>query len=133
MRNANPATLTITDLERILQKRRSALEQLTKERDRLLKRVAALDGRIRALSGGAGPSGVTAGGRPRNAMSLVEAMSEVLAKASKPLKVGEIVEKVEAAGYRSNASNFRALVNQTLIKQRKQFANAGRGVYQIKK
>jgi hypothetical protein len=51
----------------------------------------------------------------------------------KPLSVGDIVEKVQAAGYHSNAANFPALVNQTLIKQRKLFAKAGRGIYQIKK
>jgi hypothetical protein len=133
MRNGTPASLTINDLERMLAKRRSALEEVMRERAQLQKRMDALDVKIRSLSGGARASGLTGGGRARNAMSLVAAMSEVLTKADKPLSVGDIVEKVQAAGYHSNAANFRALVNQTLIKQRKLFAKAGRGIYQIKK
>jgi hypothetical protein len=133
MRNGTSARLTIRDLERMLAKRRSALDELTRERSQVQKRMDALDVKIRSLSGGAGTSGLTGGGRARNAMSLVAALSDVLTKADKPLRVGEIVEKVQAAGYRSNAANFRGLVNQTLIKQRKLFANPGRGMYQIKK
>jgi hypothetical protein len=133
MRNGTPGKLTIGELERMLQKRRSALDELTRERAKLQKRVDAVDTNIRSLSGGAAPSGFTAGGRARNEMSLVEALRAVLSKAGKPLKVGDIVDKVQASGYRSNAANFRALVNQTLIKQRKLFANAGRGLYAAKK
>jgi hypothetical protein len=133
MRNGTSARLTIRDLERMLAKRRSALDELTRERSQVQKRMDALDVKIRSLSGGAGTPGLTGGGRARNAMSLVAALSDVLTKADKPLRVGEIVEKVQAAGYRSNAANFRGLVNQTLIKQRKLFANPGRGMYQIKK
>jgi hypothetical protein len=117
----------------MLAKRRSALDELTRERSQVQKRMDALDVKIRSLSGGAGTPGLTGSGRARNAMSLVAALSDVLTKADKPLVVGEIVEKVQAAGYRSNAANFRGLVNQTLIKQRKLFANTGRGTYQIKK
>ncbi len=65
-------------------------------------------------------------------MSLVSTLTNVLSQAKKPLKVGEILEKVQASGYHSKAVNFRGLVNQTLIKQRKLFANAGRGLYQMK-
>jgi hypothetical protein len=133
MRNGTSGKLTINELERMLAKRRSALDELMRERAQAQKRVDTLDARIRLIRGGAGAAGVTASGRARNAMSLVAAMSEVLTKAAKPLNVGDIVDKVQAAGYRSNAANFRALVNQTLIKQQKLFANAGRGMYQIKK
>jgi hypothetical protein len=110
----------------MLAKRRSALDELMRERAQLQKRMGAIDVKVRSLSGGGRASGLTDGGRARNAMSLV-------AKADKPLGVRDIVEKVQAAGYLSNAANFRALVNQTLIKQRKLFANTGRGVYQLKK
>ena len=129
------SSLTINQLERLLQKRRTSLDALMRERSHLEKRLATIDGRIRALSGGAavGSMGLTRGGRARNPMSLVAAMQEVLTKAGKPLNVGDIVDKVNGLGYQSNAANFRALVNQTLIKQRKLFANAGRGMYEINK
>jgi hypothetical protein len=131
------SSLTINQLERLLEKRRSSLDALMRERSHLEKRLGTIDSRIRALSGGgasaAGSLGLTRGGRARNPMSLVAAMEDVLTKAGKPLNVGDIVDKVHVLGYHSNAANFRALVNQTLIKQRKLFANAGRGMYEIKK
>src|SRR5947209_14915802 len=99
------ASLTISQLERLLRKRRSDLASLMRERGQLAKRLAAVDGRIRALSGGElGGLGTTRSGRARNAMSLVATMSEVLSKAGKPLNVGDIVDKVQAAGYHSNAA-----------------------------
>jgi hypothetical protein len=123
--------LTIVDLERLLRKRRSAIDELMRERAYLQKRADILDAKIRLL---AGRSVVGNGGasRPRNAVSLVATLDQVLAKSGKPLNVGDIVEKVLATGYQSKAANFRALVNQTLIKERKRFANAGRGMYEIK-
>jgi hypothetical protein len=48
------------------------------------------------------------------------------------MSVGEIVEGVQRRGYRSGSANFRAIVNQTLIKE-KLFGSAGRGIYQLKK
>ena len=50
----------------------------------------------------------------------------------KAMRVGEIVEAVQAGGYRSNSANFRGIVNQTLIKERKRFAAADRGLYQLR-
>jgi ribosomal protein L19E len=40
------------------------------------------------------------------------------------------MEGVLAAGYRSNSGNFRGIVNQALIKD-KRFTSAGRGLYEM--
>ena len=72
------------------------------------------------------------GGRARNAKSLIETVEDILSKASEPMSVGDIVQAVEGAGYSSNSANFRGIVNQTLIKERRRFAKAGRGLYQMK-
>jgi hypothetical protein len=129
-RPRNGSTLTIAELEEILDSRRRKLSDLEKERTRQQKRLDELDREIRSLSGGRG--GRRGGGRAKNGMSLVATLESVLRSAGKPLGVGEILEKVEATGYHSNAANFRALINQTLIKE-KQFTAADRGVYQMKK
>ena len=50
-------------------------------------------------------------------MSLVEAIETAL-RGGKPMRVGDIVDAVQGAGYRSNSDNFRGIVNQTLIKER---------------
>ena len=48
----------------------------------------------------------------------------------KPIRVGEILDGVLESGYRSTSPNFRAIVNQTLIKA-KQFVATSRGVYKF--
>ena len=129
-RPRNGSTLTIAELEEILDSRRRKLSDLQKERARQQKKLDELDREIRSLNGGR--AGRRGGGRAKNEMSLVATLESVLRSAGKPLGVGEILAKVEATGYRSNAANFRALINQTLIKE-KQFTAADRGVYQMKK
>jgi hypothetical protein len=130
----NPAAMTIAVLEKMLQKRRSELDSLTRERRRVLKQLAAIDDRLRTVSGGAiGGAALTPRGRVRNSMSLVAAMAQVLEKAGKPLKVRDIAQGVLDSGYQSEAVNFRTMVNQMLIKQRKQFAKVDRAVYALKK
>ena len=43
------------------------------------------------------------------------------------------MEAVKANGYRSSSDNFRGIVNQTLIKEKKRFTAPSRGLYQLKK
>ena len=47
------------------------------------------------------------------------------------MPVGDIMDKVLATGYKSKSANFRGIVNQTLIKD-KRFAQVERGVYELK-
>ena len=127
--------LTIADLERIIERRRSQVSELTRERDRLQRQLDAVDDKIRDL---AGKAGVIQGGTGRrrravNGKSLIATMEEVLEKSGRPMKVGEIVDAIIKSGYQSYASNFRGLVNQTLIRERKRFANTDRATYQLKK
>jgi hypothetical protein len=129
-----PRDLTIAYLERILERRRSELSTLTKERDRLQRQLAAIDNKIRDQDGrSTGSLGMTRTGRARNPATLVETMAEVLGKSGKPMRVGEILEGVVASGYRSTSSNFRGIINLVLIKERKRFANIARGTYTLKK
>jgi hypothetical protein len=120
--------LSIAQLERLLQNRRVQLSAKQKERAKLQKKIDQLDRQIRALGGGGG----TNGERARNTHSLVASIENALRGSSKPMRVGDVAEAVVKAGYRSNSANFRGIVNQTLIKD-KRFASAGRGVYQLKK
>src|SRR5579862_2546001 len=123
-------SMNIADLERILSERKSAATRLTKQRKDIQKKLDAIDRKLDKL----GASGRrTAGGRARNEKSLPETLAEVLSN-GKPMKVGAIADAVLATGYRSSSPNFRAIVNQTLIKERKRFAPSGeRGTYQLKK
>jgi len=128
------AAFNIAQLERILQDRRTDLNKLERQRSELQRKLDGVERQIMKLQGGLrglrGRRG--GGGRARNEQSLVETIEGVLKHSGKPMRVGEIVDAVQAGGYRSNSDNFRGIVNQTLIKERKRFAAAERGVYQLK-
>jgi hypothetical protein len=124
-------SMTITQLEGLLSSRRTRLNQLARDRKKAQAKLDAIDRQISQLSGRAG--GIGGGGRARNEVSLVQAMQNVLGESGKPMRVGDIVDAVMRSGYRSSSANFRGIVNQTLIKERKNFQSAGRGLYQLKK
>ena len=132
---ARPATaaFNIAQLERILHGRRSELTRLERQRSELQRKLDGLDRQIIKLNGSLrGRRGGGPGSRARTEQSLVEAIESVMRGNGKPMRVGDIVEAVQGTGYRSNSANFRGIVNQTLIKERKRFAAADRGLYQLK-
>lgn len=64
--------------------------------------------------------------RPKNDMNLVEALAKLLK--GKQMSVTEATSKVQEAGYKTSAANFRTIVNQTLIKSNR-FKKISRGQY----
>jgi len=133
-----PATagFNIAQLERILEDRRTEVNRLERLRNELQRKLDGVERQIAKLAGGLrglrGRRGGGGGTRARNEVSLVEAIENAMRGTGKPMRVGDIVDAVQASGYRSNSDNFRGIVNQTLIKERKRFAQAERGVYQLK-
>jgi len=133
-----PATagFNIAQLERILEDRRTEVNRLERLRNELQRKLDGVERQIAKLAGGLrglrGRRGGGGGTRARNEVSLVEAIENAMRGTGKPMRVGDIVEAVTATGYRSNSANFRGIINQTLIKERKRFAQAERGVYQLK-
>jgi septal ring factor EnvC (AmiA/AmiB activator) len=124
----------IAQLERILDERRTAVSKLERQRTELQRKLDGLERQIVRLNGGIrGMRGRLGGsGRARNDRSLVETIEDVMRGKGKAMRVGEIVDAVTATGYRSNSANFRGIVNQTLIKERKRFGQADRGLYELK-
>jgi hypothetical protein len=120
--------LSIAELESLLARNKSRLNELYKQRKAVDAEIAKLEG----AGGGRGRGSVGGGGRARNAKSLVETLQDVLKGAGKAMPVGDIVQGALDSGYKSSSPNFRGIVNQTLIKERKLFANKGRGVYELK-
>jgi septal ring factor EnvC (AmiA/AmiB activator) len=126
----------IAQLERILDDRRSELGKLERQRSELQRKLDGLDRQIGKLNGGIrgvrGRMASGGGGRARNERSLIETIEEVMRSNGKPMRVGEILDAVSSSGYRSNSANFRGIINQTLIKERKRFNQADRGLYELK-
>jgi hypothetical protein len=65
--------------------------------------------------------------RPKNAMTLPEAMRSVMSK-ELPMGVKDISAAVTAAGYQSNSKTFDTIIYQALKKD-KRFVKASRGRY----
>ena len=137
-RPASGTNLTIAQLQRVLSAKQSELNKLQRQRGELQKRMNLIDrqierigGGMNGLRGGGGTGGFTAGGRARNERSLLDTIEGVLRDGGKPMRVPEILDAVLATGYRSGSANFRGIINQTLIKD-KRFGQVQRGVYELK-
>jgi hypothetical protein len=124
--------LSIVQLENMLSSRRSEQQKLERDRRKAVRKLDAIEMKIRQLGGNGSRGRGGAGGRARNAKSLLEMIEGVLGKSSKPMNVGDIADAVRSGGYRTTSANFRGIVNQALIKD-KRFTAASRGMYQMKK
>lgn len=125
--------LSLSQLEQMLADRRSQISSLERERTQALKHLREIDLRIKNLGGhsSAAPRGAPPGARVKNDKSLAETIQDVLSGGGAK-GVGEIVDSVLATGYKTNARNFRNIVNQVLIKDDR-FASPVRAKYQLKK
>ena len=136
-RPASGTNLTIAQLQRVLNEKQSELNRLHRQRENLQRKLDLIDRQIeRVDGGGGGTNGTRRGGggggkRPRNEHSLLDTIEAVLRKGGKPMKVQEILDGVMASGYRSGSANFRGIINQTLIKD-KRFGQVERGTYELK-
>ncbi len=121
-------------------RRERQADQLLGERDSLVARLdeidaelanfdvagAAAPSRAPAATRGRKPAGGKRGPRPKNKTTLEGAMVSVIK--NKTMGVSEIADAVKKSGYKTNAANFRTMVNQTLIKS-KSFKKIERGLY----
>lgn len=152
------STASIADLQAELERRASELRDLEAQRSELLAELERVDGEIAELGGSPGavrrgrpPATVrrgpgrppstgaaaarpaarrTGGKRPRNKMSLVDALRSVLE--GQTMGVSEVAEAVQSAGYRTTSANFRTIVNQALINNPDVFKKVARGQYTAK-
>ncbi len=132
-----------TALQAELERREQTLVKLESRRDKLALQLEELNAEIEALGGSARSAGRgrAAGGtgkrrgakpgrkRPKNDMSLDDALAKLLK--GKSMGVTEAAEAVQKAGYKTNAANFRTIVNQTMLRSPK-IKKVSRGVYTAK-
>lgn len=138
------SSASLVALERALAKRRRVAERLQARRDRLAARLAEIGAALQLVQGARGAERQPAEqapvrtGRVRSwrrraggRLSLLDAIGEVLKSAKEPLRAAQVMEQVEAAGYRSRAKNFTHLVHKALSRH-PQAARAGRGLHVYK-
>lgn len=119
--------LSLSELQSLISERKSRVSELRREQKKLLKKLDVIEKEIERAGGEAGSGRSRGGTRPRNAMSLADTIDSVL-KSGKPMGVPDIADAVLATGYKSSSPKFTAIVNQTLIKD-KRFSAVERGVY----
>jgi len=127
--------LSAAELQRELERRSRSVRKLERQRVRLAAKLEDLEEKIRLMGGslnGHAGRGRRAGGtgrtRPKNDMTLIEALTKVLT--GKTMRVVDAVEAVKKAGYKTNSNNFRTQVNIALTKG--PFKRVGRGQYTAK-
>ena len=130
--------ISVADLERILDARKSQAQNLVKRRDALHKELAEIQEQLQGIVGtevtikksgakrgrrppGSGKRGPgrprgskNRGARPKNERSLRDVISELLSKSKKGLTLEELTPKVVEAGYKSNSSNFSNMIYQNI-------------------
>ena len=118
---------SIAELQALLGEQRRNRGKMLAERKKLQMRLDQIERQIAILDGQGG-----GGGRRANTAPLSNVIEAVLKKSNRPLRVAEIVQAVQQAGYRSGSANFRGIVNQALIKEKKRFSSPSRGHYTAK-
>ena len=129
--------ISVADLERILDARKSLVQELGKRRDALHKELAEIQEQLQGIVGtevklkksgakrgrppGTGKRGPgrprgskNRGARPKNERSLRDEISELLSKSKKGLTLEELTPKVVEAGYKTNSSKFSNMIYQNI-------------------
>ena len=121
-KRASSQDLSLTEIQSELNERQKIVRRLEKRRAHLAAELEGINLQIFDLTG-AHPQGAP---RPRNTSNLGDALVKLLR--GREMTVTEAAEAVQAAGYATTASNFRTIVNQRLISD-KRFKKIRRGVY----
>ena len=129
------STMSIADLRQEIERRRKLLPKLIAQRDALSQEITELQSLAtpearKAAKPEAAPKKTRRRHRAKNKVGLAEVMATVL-KGKAKVTIGEAMEGVLAAGYKSKSRDFRGVVNNMLLKDNR-FKNVARGVFTLK-
>jgi hypothetical protein len=127
--------LNIADLRQEIERRQKLLPKLIAQRDALSREITELQGLAAPEAGKAAkpevvPKKTRRRRRAKNKVGLADALAGFL-KGKKKVAIGEAMEGVLAAGYKTTSKEFRKVVNKTLLTD-KRFKKIGRGVFTLK-
>jgi hypothetical protein len=106
--------LTVAQLERILVRKKAALEILLRQRTQLQKKLAQVERRIVEIGGGEGGKPRSPRRRPKNAKTLLVAVTEMLSQHKKGLTLRDLANRLLASGYKTSSTNFQNTLYQCL-------------------
>jgi hypothetical protein len=126
----NLKSVSTDDLNRELERRTAKVIKLSQKREQLLKELTALDEQS-SRAGGRGtanPRRSSFGSRPKNAMTLGDALAQSMDVRAQ-VSPAEASELVIANGYQTISRHFNMMVSNTLAKDPR-FKRVSRGQYE---
>lgn len=128
--------MTVVQLERILERKRSKLDGLLKRREKLQKQLSSVEGRIGAIGGirtEGGGRGRKIRKRPKNDRPLIAVVIDVLSQHKKGLTLKDLAAKVLETGYKTYSDKFENTVYQCLYNNNNKLAHdAKTHTYRVK-
>ncbi|MFO1045944.1 MAG: hypothetical protein U0941_29530 [Planctomycetaceae bacterium] len=129
------AGFSVADLERILDERKSQLQELAKRRDAAQKELDKIDAEIQEIVGEGGTIGRMRRRRRRvkNDRSLRAVVLEILGKNKKGFTLADLAGKVTETGYKSSSKNFRNVLYQCLYNTEGIVHDEASGCYRLER
>ena len=130
------AELSVAELEKILQSRKSRIETLRKKRERLRNELLGVENEIRELEG-RNPGGSSAvmrerfRNRPKNEKSLRTHVLDILGQHPGGLTLADLAAAILEQGYKTNSTNFKNVLYQCLYNSDRVKHDPTDGVYRI--
>ena len=124
-------SLSVAELERILEDRKVRAIELSKRREELQKEIDEIDRQILDLMG---DNRVVRRRRKRqkNDKSLRSHVKELLGKSRKGYSMSDLTTKIMESGYKSSSRNFRNVLYQCLYNTEGVTFDQGTGCYKMK-
>ncbi len=120
--------VSIEELQAEMARRSKVVNRLERRRAKLHAEIALVEAELGSFGALSSNGGIRR--RPRNEMNLVDTLSKVLK--NKTMSVTDAAQAARDAGYMTTAANFRTIVNQALIREKKTFKKVSRGQYTAK-
>jgi len=129
----NKLDLSVADLERLLDQRKTEWDGLARKKNKLERDLERVERQMAVLEGRRGARrGRKIGKRPKNEKSLRETVLDVLGRSKKGYSLAELSERILASGYKSNSSDFKNVVYQCLYNTEQIVHDPEMGTYRIK-
>lgn len=129
---AKSTSLSVAELQSLLNEQRKRLDELKKKQSALQKELDAVNQEIASIEGGEGGARRVRRRRGRNQKPLRAYVQEVLTANKKGLALQEISEAVQANGYKTSSKNFKNVLYQCLYHNEEFIHDDKTGTYKIK-
>lgn len=126
-------TLSLADLEKLVEERRASVEALLKKRELLSESIEKLDAEIQDFLTTGRSRRRGSRKRAKNESSLRTVVLEVLTKNKKGLSLQDLADQVKVSGYKSHSRNFKNVVYQCLYNTDTIVHDNSTGLYRIKR